>query len=154
VSLLDEEIGQLEEGKVVNPLRFSDSFIDASQHEESLNQVSDAIGLPADTQVGFIVKALFLQIQPELAIGLALLANNLFLLIGQCLTNPLHDRLPFQRRRVSHELLHCVFSEPMAVVGMQVTPSDQAEFQRFLGRLGYAYVEETANPAYRMFLGR
>jgi threonine dehydratase len=40
------------------------------------------------------------------------------------------------------------------LVGMQVPPSDQAEFQRFLGRLGYPYVEETANPAYRMFLGR
>src|SRR6266496_2024174 len=40
------------------------------------------------------------------------------------------------------------------LVGMQVPPSDKAEFQRFLGRLGYPYVEETANPAYRMFLGR
>jgi len=40
------------------------------------------------------------------------------------------------------------------LVGMQVPPSDQAEFQRFLSRLGYPYVEETANPAYRMFLGR
>ena len=40
------------------------------------------------------------------------------------------------------------------LVGMQVPPSDQAEFQRFLARLGYPYVEETGNPAYRMFLGR
>jgi threonine dehydratase len=40
------------------------------------------------------------------------------------------------------------------LVGMQVPPSDQAEFKRFLSRLGYPYVEETANPAYRMFLGR
>ena len=40
------------------------------------------------------------------------------------------------------------------LVGMQVPPSDQAEFQRFLDRLGYPYVEETGNPAYRMFLGR
>src|SRR6266567_3588783 len=30
------------------------------------------------------------------------------------------------------------------LVGMQVPPSDQADFQRFLGRLGYPYVEETA----------
>jgi threonine dehydratase len=40
------------------------------------------------------------------------------------------------------------------LVGMQVPPSDTREFRRFLGRLGYDYVEETANPAYRMFLGR
>jgi threonine dehydratase len=40
------------------------------------------------------------------------------------------------------------------LVGMQVPPSDTAEFRRFLNRLGYDYVNETANPAYRMFLGR
>ena len=40
------------------------------------------------------------------------------------------------------------------LVGMQVPPADKAEFRRFLDRLGYDYVEETANPAYRMFLGR
>jgi threonine dehydratase len=40
------------------------------------------------------------------------------------------------------------------LVGMQVPPSDTAEFRRFLDRLGYDYVNETANPAYRMFLGR
>jgi threonine dehydratase len=40
------------------------------------------------------------------------------------------------------------------LVGMQVPPSDHAGFQRFLGRLGYPHVEETGNPAYRMFLGR
>jgi threonine dehydratase len=40
------------------------------------------------------------------------------------------------------------------LVGMQVPPSDKAEFRRFLARLGYDYVEETGNPAYRMFLGR
>jgi len=39
------------------------------------------------------------------------------------------------------------------LVGMQVPPSDKAEFRRFLARLGYDYVDETANPAYRMFLG-
>ena len=39
------------------------------------------------------------------------------------------------------------------LVGMQVPPSDTAEFRRFLDRLGYDYVNETANPAYRMFLG-
>jgi threonine dehydratase len=40
------------------------------------------------------------------------------------------------------------------LVGMQVPPSDKGEFRRFLDRLGYDCVEETANPAYRMFLGR
>jgi threonine dehydratase len=39
------------------------------------------------------------------------------------------------------------------LVGMQVPPSDHAEFERFLNRLGYRYVDESANPAYRMFLG-
>ncbi|HEX7273060.1 MAG TPA: threonine ammonia-lyase, biosynthetic [Casimicrobiaceae bacterium] len=40
------------------------------------------------------------------------------------------------------------------LVGMQVPPRDHDEFQRFLQRLGYHYVDESANPAYRMFLGR
>jgi threonine dehydratase len=40
------------------------------------------------------------------------------------------------------------------LVGMQVPPSDKASFRKFLDRLGYPSVEETANPAYRMFLGR
>jgi threonine dehydratase len=40
------------------------------------------------------------------------------------------------------------------LVGMQVPPADQEEFRRFLDRLGYDYVDETENPAYRMFLGR
>jgi len=40
------------------------------------------------------------------------------------------------------------------LVGMQVPPSDKAGFRAFLDGLGYDYVEETGNPAYRMFLGR
>ncbi len=40
------------------------------------------------------------------------------------------------------------------LVGMQVPPSEKGAFHEFLGRLGYPSVEETANPAYRMFLGR
>jgi threonine dehydratase len=40
------------------------------------------------------------------------------------------------------------------LAGMQVPPADKAEFRSFLDRLGYDYVDETANPAYRMFLGR
>jgi threonine dehydratase len=40
------------------------------------------------------------------------------------------------------------------LVGMQVPPRAAVEFKRFLDRLGYDYVDESANPAYRMFLGR
>ncbi len=40
------------------------------------------------------------------------------------------------------------------LVGMQVPPEDKTEFRAFLARLGYDCVDETANPAYRMFLGR
>jgi threonine dehydratase len=40
------------------------------------------------------------------------------------------------------------------LVGMQVPPSDKADFQHFLDRLGYTCVDESGNPAYRMFLGR
>jgi threonine dehydratase len=40
------------------------------------------------------------------------------------------------------------------LVGMQVPPADKAEFRGFLARLGYDHVDETGNPAYRMFLGK
>jgi len=40
------------------------------------------------------------------------------------------------------------------LVGMQVPPRDNAKFRRFLDHLGYDHVDESANPAYRMFLGR
>jgi threonine dehydratase len=40
------------------------------------------------------------------------------------------------------------------LVGMQVPPGQKAEFRRFLDRLGYTCVDESENPAYRMFLGR
>jgi threonine dehydratase len=35
-----------------------------------------------------------------------------------------------------------------------VPARDKAAFRAFLARLGYDHVDETANPAYRMFLGR
>ncbi len=38
------------------------------------------------------------------------------------------------------------------LVGMQVPPQEAKQFQRFLDKLGYEYVEETNNPAYRLFL--
>jgi threonine dehydratase len=38
------------------------------------------------------------------------------------------------------------------LVGLQVPAADDKAFQAFLEDLGYPYVEETANPAYRLFL--
>jgi threonine dehydratase len=39
------------------------------------------------------------------------------------------------------------------LAGVQVAPADATTFAAHLGELGYVYTEETANPAYRMFLG-
>ncbi len=39
------------------------------------------------------------------------------------------------------------------LVGMQVPPTEQADFKAFLHDLGYAYWDETHNPAYQLFLG-
>jgi len=38
------------------------------------------------------------------------------------------------------------------LVGLQVPSNDDAEFAEFLTTLGYPCIEETANPAYQMFL--
>jgi threonine dehydratase len=38
------------------------------------------------------------------------------------------------------------------LVGLQVPAGESAAFDAFLETLGYPYVEETANPAYRLFL--
>ncbi|NMM91413.1 threonine ammonia-lyase, biosynthetic [Rhodococcus sp. SRB_17] len=38
------------------------------------------------------------------------------------------------------------------LVGLQVPPGDAAAFDAFLATLGYPHVEETLNPAYRLFL--
>ena len=38
------------------------------------------------------------------------------------------------------------------LVGMQVPPKEMAQFRRFLRELGYPYVDESQNPAYRLFL--
>ena len=38
------------------------------------------------------------------------------------------------------------------LVGMQVPAADKPAFEAFLARVGYEYVDETANPAYRLFL--
>lgn len=39
------------------------------------------------------------------------------------------------------------------LVGLQVPDSDREKLESFLKSLGYAYVEETENPAYKLFLG-
>ena len=39
------------------------------------------------------------------------------------------------------------------LVGLQVPGRDMKEFRRFIDRLGYPCVDETRNPAYRLFLG-
>ncbi len=39
------------------------------------------------------------------------------------------------------------------LVGMQVPEADHDAFEQFLARLGYRHWEETAHPAYRLFLG-
>jgi threonine dehydratase len=39
------------------------------------------------------------------------------------------------------------------LVGMQVPASDKKKFEAFLQALGYPYVDESTNPAYRLFLG-
>jgi threonine dehydratase len=39
------------------------------------------------------------------------------------------------------------------VVGVQVPPEESNDWQTFLDGLGYRYVDETENPAYRLFLG-
>ncbi|WP_370261673.1 threonine ammonia-lyase, biosynthetic [Limnobacter sp.] len=38
------------------------------------------------------------------------------------------------------------------LVGIQVPPADQAEFEKFVCQLGYPAVNETTNPAYKLFL--
>lgn len=38
------------------------------------------------------------------------------------------------------------------LVGMQVPPKDKKAFKSFLNNLGYAFVEESDNPAYKLFL--
>ena len=38
------------------------------------------------------------------------------------------------------------------LIGLQVPPGERDDFQSFLDEVGYEYEDETANPAYRMFL--
>ncbi|TDR72039.1 threonine ammonia-lyase, biosynthetic [Paludibacterium purpuratum] len=40
------------------------------------------------------------------------------------------------------------------LVGIQVPSQDTQAFQSFLDQLGYPYIEETDNPAYKLFLGK
>jgi threonine dehydratase len=38
------------------------------------------------------------------------------------------------------------------LVGIQVPPEDHIAFQTFLDKIGYAYCDESQNPAYRLFV--
>ena len=38
------------------------------------------------------------------------------------------------------------------LIGLEIPEGEQVKFRRFLEKLGYRYMEETENPAYRMFL--
>jgi len=38
------------------------------------------------------------------------------------------------------------------LIGLEIPASEEALFQAFLAELGYRFSEETANPAYRLFL--
>jgi len=38
------------------------------------------------------------------------------------------------------------------LVGLQVPPADEERFREFLATLAYPCADETANPAYRLFL--
>ena len=38
-------------------------------------------------------------------------------------------------------------------MGVQVPAAEMSEFKRFPGTLGYPYIDESGNPAYRLFLG-
>ena len=40
------------------------------------------------------------------------------------------------------------------LAGIEVPPGDEGAFAEFLDRLGYAWVDESANPAHSIFLGR
>ena len=40
------------------------------------------------------------------------------------------------------------------LAGIQVPPAERAELLQHLADLNYPYFDETANPAYRIFLGR
>jgi len=40
------------------------------------------------------------------------------------------------------------------LIGMQVPPGDEKEFEVFLGQVGYPSWNETMNPAYKLFLGK
>ena len=39
------------------------------------------------------------------------------------------------------------------LVGLQIPGNERSTFGKFLKTLGYEYVDETDNPAYRLFLG-
>jgi len=62
--------------------------------------------------------------------------------------NKEHAATPFLLPKAFQALLADVF-----LIGAIVFVREMREFQRFLTTLGYPYVDECKNPAYRLFLG-
>jgi len=50
--------------------------------------------------------------------------------------------------------LSCLLDVGKVLAGIQVPPEDSEAFAIFLQRLGYGYIEETANTIYRQYLRR
>ena len=61
------------------------------------------------------------------------------------------DAIAFLREHTGMEFMEAVQSLAQEV-GMQVPQEDSQAFEAFLNTLGYPWIEETSNPAYRLFL--
>ena len=64
---------------------------------------------------------------------------------------PYFDRLDYVAP-MNQEHAFALAVEKLA--GIQVPPGEMNDFQAFLDKLAYEYVDETANPAYKLFLAR
>ena len=54
--------------------------------------------------------------------------------------------------RSQRHYLACVLDLGKVLTGIQVPPQDYDQFQQFLDKLGYHYVEETNNEVYKRYL--
>ena len=71
---------------------------------------------------------------------------------AQALERACFDYVIFEDKLLVPEA-HRGSAESTLKYGMQVPKHEMREFQRFLTKLGYPYVDESRNPAYRLFLG-
>lgn len=51
-----------------------------------------------------------------------------------------------------HHHLACILDLGKVLTGIQVPPQDYDQFQQFLDKLGFHYVEETNNEVYKRYL--